>query len=278
VTHLNGQGEHQLTHQSATGEIIEPTWSPDGSQIMYSQCGPGGGGPCALHVMNADGTGDQDVSTPRIPYVDTFNGTTVDPFWGTPFVAGGGGVSIAETNGELEVSVPSSATVDPSRGYITIGVQSQCRLVGDFDVQVDYRLLTPLPPNSANLGFAVFDPNFAEVHSAFVFNPGAGTAVSTQFPVPSFTWAPETASALRIIRAGTTWSAYRLTENGWVLLVTASEADTTDQSPNLNVFSNAAPFSHPDMKLAYDNFRVNSGTFSCPSWWSDNYADWAPSH
>ena len=45
---------------------------------------------------------------------------------------------------------------------------------------------------------------------------------------------------------------------------------------NLNVFSNVPPFSHPDVKVAFDNFRVNAGTFSCPSWWNDSSADWKP--
>jgi hypothetical protein len=42
------------------------------------------------------------------------------------------------------------------------------------------------------------------------------------------------------------------------------------------VFSNAPQFSHRDVKVAYDSFRVNSGTFSCPSWWDDNAPDWQP--
>jgi hypothetical protein len=29
--------------------------------------------------------------------------------------------------------------------------------------------------------------------------------------------------------------------------------------------------------VAYDNFRVNSGTFACPTWWDDNAPDWQPS-
>jgi hypothetical protein len=40
------------------------------------------------------------------------------------------------------------------------------------------------------------------------------------------------------------------------------------------VFSNVAPFSHPDVEVAYDNFRVNSGSFACPSWWTDNAPNW----
>ncbi len=42
------------------------------------------------------------------------------------------------------------------------------------------------------------------------------------------------------------------------------------------MFSNVPPFSHPDVKVAFDNFRVNSGTFACPFWWTDNAHDWQP--
>ena len=44
----NGSGKRRL----AKGE--EPAWSPDGTQVAYSE-GEGDAG--AIHVMNADGTG-----------------------------------------------------------------------------------------------------------------------------------------------------------------------------------------------------------------------------
>lgn len=42
------------------------------------------------------------------------------------------------------------------------------------------------------------------------------------------------------------------------------------------VSSDNATVSHPDVKVACDNFRVNSGTFSCPSWWTDIAPNWQP--
>jgi len=42
------------------------------------------------------------------------------------------------------------------------------------------------------------------------------------------------------------------------------------------MFSNAPQFSHPDVNVSYDNFVVNGGTFSCPSWWADNAPNWQP--
>ena len=272
----DGTGEHQVTHLSGTQAVVNGSWSPDGTRIVYTTCALVSFNTCTLHTANADGTGAVDISTPMTPYLDTFTGNRIDPFWGIPFVTGGG-VSITQANGELEVSVPSSATVDPTFGYVSLGVSAQCRLVGDFDVQVDYRLLSWPSPSGVNLSLDTFPPDFSEVHGMFVFDPGGGTGISTHFPGPvnTFVSAPETSGSLRLRRVGSTLTAYRLTSDGWSPLQSTTET-LADQLVNLNVFSNAAQFSHPDVRVAYDNFRVASGTFACPAWWSDSNADWQP--
>jgi hypothetical protein len=111
----------------------------------------------------------------------------------------------------------------------------------------------------------------------FVFDPGGGTGISTHFPGPDNTFvpAPEASGTLRLARVGTTLTAYRLTAAGWSALQSTSDP-VSEIALNLNVVSNAPQFSHPDVKVAYDNFRVNGGTFSCPSWWRDNAPNWQP--
>jgi hypothetical protein len=32
-------------------------------------------------------------------------------------------------------------------------------------------------------------------------------------------------------------------------------------------------FAHLDGSVAYDNFRLNSGVLTCPSWWQDSAPD-----
>jgi WD40-like Beta Propeller Repeat len=273
VINSDGTGGSQVTHLAATQAVVNGSWSPDGAKIVYTTCDLVTFSHCTLHTANADGSGAIEISTPTTPYLDTFTGSRLDPFWGLPF-AQGSGVSIGQANGELEVSVPSSALVDPTFGYISLGIEAQCHLVGDFDVKVDYRLLNWPSPAGVNVGFATRTLDFSAFYGMFVFDPGFGTAISTTaFSAPTFVFAPETSGTLRLRRVGSTLTAYRLTGEGWSLLQ-STFAGTDDLAANMNVFSNAPQFSHPDVKVAYDNFSVTSGTFACPTWWNDSSADW----
>jgi dipeptidyl aminopeptidase/acylaminoacyl peptidase len=280
VVHADGTGLRRLTNTPDRLEL-QPAWSPDGTRITFLGF-TGVGTPDAhgaVYTMNADGSAVTEISTPRIPYLDTFSDDRIDPFWFGPSITGSG-PSVSQTNGRLEVSIPSDTLNDPSTGFVDAGVSTQCHLMGDFDVQVDYQLLQWPPQVGVNVDFntATFvNGSFDQVFGMFVFDPGGGTGVSTHFPGPvnTFVSAPESSGTLRFVRFGTTLTAYRLTPGGWSALQSTSEA-ASDSVVVLDVFSNAPQFSHPDVKVAYDNFRVNSGTFSCPSWWTDIAPNWQP--
>jgi dipeptidyl aminopeptidase/acylaminoacyl peptidase len=272
IMHANGTAATQVTHQSRTGYIYAGSWSPDGAKIIYTQCGPDASGPCTLHTANADGGGDVDASTPRAPYLDTFTGDRIDPFWSSG-AYNGSGPSIDEQNGLLHFDVPSSTTNGPA-GYATADADSQCLLQGDFDMQVDYSLLVwpLLPPgvNGVNLNFGV---NFT--HTLFVHQYNGQTSVSTFFPDVSnvFADAPGATGSLRLTRSGDMLTGYYLGGTGWIPLL-SGPLSSPDAFVQLSIFTNDPPFSHPDVQVAFDNFRISSGTFSCPSWWSDSGADW----
>jgi dipeptidyl aminopeptidase/acylaminoacyl peptidase len=280
VAHTDGSDLRQLTNTPDRVEF-EPAWSPDGTKIVFHACSglETQQQHCAVYTMNADGSEETEISTPRASYLDTFGGDRIDPFWGIPFVTGSG-PSIAETNGRLEVSFPSGTLNDPVAGYASAGVAAACHLLGDFDIQVDYQLLQWPPQSGVNVDFdtfAIVNGSYGDVYGMFVFDPGGGTGISTHFPGPLNTFVPasEPSGTLRFVRVGTTLTAYRLTPSGWSPLQSISDP-ANEIDVNLNVFSNAAQFSHPDVKVAYDNFRVSSGTFSCPSWWDDSAPDWQP--
>ena len=280
VVHADGSGLRRLTDTPDRLEL-QPAWSPDGTKITFLGF-TGVGTPDAhgaIYTMNADGSNVTEISTPRAPYLDAFSGDRIDPFWFGPNIVGSG-PSVSQANGRLEVSIPSDTLNDPSAGYTDAGVSTQCDLLGDFDLEVDYQLLQWPPQSGVNVDFntnTIVNGNFDQTFGLFVFDPGGGTGVSTNFPGPTNTFvpAPETAGTLRFVRLGPMLTAYRLTPAGWSAIQTTTEL-ANDVRVSLDLFSNAPQFSHPDVKVAYDNFRVNSGTFSCPSWWTDIAPNWQP--
>jgi Tol biopolymer transport system component len=280
VVRADGSSLRRLTNTPDRLEL-QPAWSPDGTKITFFGITAIGtpNEHDAVYTMNADGSGETEISTPRIPYLDAFDGDRIDPFWGSPFLTGTG-PSMSEANGRLEVSVPSNTLNDPTLGFAALTVNGQCHLLGDFDIQVDYQLLQWPPQSGVEVDFITNDivnGSFGDGHGMFVFDPGGGTGVSTAFPGPinTFVPAPESSGTLRMVRVGTTLTAYRLTPTGWSALQSTTDA-ANEIAMSLTVFSNVPQFSHPDVKVAYDNFRVNGGTFSCPSWWRDNAPNWQP--
>ena len=277
----DGTGAHQITNVGPSRVMLNGSWSPDGMKIVYTSCAANTLDNCTLSTANADASSAVDVSTPKTPLMDTFSGAQLNhDIWNGPFAIGGGtSASMTQANDELEVSIPSTAPLDPALGFISIAVNSQCTLAGAYDVQVDYRLLQWPDPVGVNVGFATNTSDFAFNYGMFVFDPGGGTGLSTGFPggPGSNTFIPSVPpiGTLRLKRDGSTITAYRLTDTGWSA-IQSTDGTTANQEVSLDVFSNAAPGTNGDVKIAYDNLRVSSGTFSCPTWWNDSNADWQP--
>jgi dipeptidyl aminopeptidase/acylaminoacyl peptidase len=275
IVRTDGTGLRRLTNTPDRLEL-QPAWSPDGTKISFFGI-TAIGTPDehdAVYTMNPDGSGVTEISTPRIPYLDAFDGDRIDPFWSAG-TSNGSGPTVSEVNGRLQFDVPSSTTNGPN-GFATADADSVCRLAGDFDIQADYQLLE-WPPlaagvNGVNLNFGV---NFT--HTLFVHNAGGTTGISTFFPGPVNVFAPfgDASGALRLVNAGGTLTGYYLNNGIWVPLL--GVPFTSPQSfVQLSIFTNDPPFSHPNIAVSFDNFRVNSGTFSCPSWWRDNAPNWQP--
>ena len=174
------------------------------------------------------------------------------------------------------MTLASDATEDPKSSVVDMHWATACQLVGEYDVQADYRLLEWPAANGTqatltsyggapNAGIsAVRDSrSWAEEYGSWI--PNDFVAVTTA----------DSSGRLRIQRTGTTGTVSYMRDGVWIPIasgptVAAPSVMTLGLGSAMNIFI------HQEVKVAWDNFRVNAGTFDCPTWWEDDSPDWQP--
>ena len=198
---------------------------------------------------------------------DDFDDNVIDPALWTAS-AYGVGPQIAEVNGQLQLVIPatSSGTDFGAKAVTT------CRFRGDFDVQVDYRLLTWPVANGVRMGLGIAEEDLGQPHGGLErISFGASDypgwpreSYLTDFldGVHGITGTGDVAGALRLVRTGSTQTGYYYGASGWVALHTGT-APTTDVALRIGAWS-AYQFTHCDVAAAFDNVLVNRGEMIWP--------------
>jgi hypothetical protein len=192
---------------------------------------------------------------------DDFNDNSTNPaFWTVSNV--GNGVTIAETNQRLEINLSADATNGSagifSGGYVTNTFQ------GDLDVWVDFQLLDWPSANGVRVGLSFGDSaNFGNFWSIERVSAGRGEIygdvyltdfngfIGTLYPTS------DQSGALRLVRTGTTLSAYYLAGSQWQLM----RSDTiigADLVFMTAAWSHDQYFNDQPVKVAFDNVNVNA--------------------
>ena len=278
LVHADGTGEHALTSGAGNLDYF-PAFSPDGTKVVYSACTFTDGEllpnfHCKLHTINLDGTGDTNLGFPAIsfPVSETFDDNTrnVD-LWS--IIHDGVGGTIQWTNGELEMSIAGDGT-STDGSPIGVHVGANCVLNGDFDAQVDYRLLTWPPGDNVNVEMQAY-PGVAGIARS-----SQGSAAS---PVDSYnTWVDSSAGgwtptsdesgSLRIVRGGDTVTSYYRSGGSWVPFATG----TAPTAPTLIllVFKSYGDFGHQAAKVVFDNFSLTGTNVDCSDIRPNYHPDW----
>jgi hypothetical protein len=82
-----------------------------------------------------------------------------------------------------------------------------------------------------------------------------------------------TSGSFRLVRVGGTIYAYERTFGlAWNLVFSGPGVNGVTVY-GMGLWAPAWSFAHHDGAVAYDNFRLNSGELSCPSWWLDAAPD-----
>jgi len=266
----NGKGDRQLTALHAD-EQVNPSWSPDAHSLVYENCLASNTVACTLSVLPLGGS-PVDISALRAPFLDTFDGGE-GRFWQQ--FQNGTGATTSEANGKITTTLAADSAEGGQYDLIASNWNTvNCSLAGDFDVQVDYQLLE-WPAGSgvqaAITAYGTSSPGWMAIRESQTF----GEQYSAWIP-QVFTSQPtsDLAGTLRLQREGTTAVSSYLSGTIWVPI--ASGPMWTDPAQiSIGASSGMNRFIHQEVKVAWDNFRINSGTITCPnSSWEDDSPDW----
>ncbi len=265
------------------GNIQHPTWTIHTSYLLVWQwtmatgdgppavCGPSAPTPTPTRTPTPAPTATPTHTPTATPtalptpvLADDFNDNVLSSAIWTAAVYGSG-PTIAETNQRLEIRHPASATGDPFGAE----VKSICRLVGDFDIQVDY-LLTAWPQaNGIRLGLAVNPGDSKVARISFVGGDGVpgypNEVYLTHFAdgLGGITGTGDLSGKLRLVREGGLLTGYYFGAGGWVALHTGP-GTAGAVTVMLRSWSHSQVFKHEEVRVAFDNFRVSRGTVVCP--------------
>lgn len=164
-------------------------------------------------------------------------------------------------NNRLEDTLPVSAG-----GILYMGgMGSEFTLVGDFDMQVDFELLTWPADNASQITLAINNAyDFSINRRSRGLNEGGGGEIYFTMIKGQMTQvaASDTAGKLRMTRTGNTMAGYYWTGSTWQLV-----GSSTDPSLGLNTIvhfnlNRDTSFSGPMVKAAFDNILIHAANYN----------------
>lgn len=181
---------------------------------------------------------------------DDFNSNSLDTSrWAIELPGNGDSANaVRVVNQRLELRV------EP--GQSPAGVSTRCGLQGDFDVQVDYALLTWAPGNQYGLRLGTNGGQFG------IYRTGSESYIV--FDGPRLVSRADTGDAsgqFRLVQSGGSITGYYRRGGTWVAL--GSAGSITPTTHIVLDISAVSPVSTSALTVAFDNFKVNSGSVIC---------------
>lgn len=194
-------------------------------------------------------------------FVDNFNDNTIDSsIWQKDFI--GTGTNIVEENQKLNISFAANS----SGSLFLAAYHTNCKLQGDFDLQVDFELSKWPAANGVRVGlFANYPRDAVERISFGAGDVGADDGYLTDFGGALRGWTPSTdlSGTLRLTRTASILVGSYMKDGIWVQLASAS-IGTADAKIGLGAWSHNSYFADTEVQLAFDNFIINQGKLDCP--------------
>jgi hypothetical protein len=189
----------------------------------------------------------------------------------------GTGPSVIEQDGSVIMTLPEASEDDLDANFFGVGYISQCALTGNFDIQVDYALLDWPATNGVRLALSldsnqgvpreydVTRASFAEEEfvgeprEAYTFVRDSDLGGSEPFIVAT----DDLTKTLRILRQSQTmWAGYY--EGDDFIQIVGGRGIEGDVFFGISAWSHESLFADQEVKIAFDNFEIISGTVVCP--------------
>jgi hypothetical protein len=259
VVAIAAGGTHSLAIKE-DGTVVG--WGDDG----YNQSSPPStvSGAVAIYAGYWHSLAIVPQMVPQVVY-DNFDDNYTDPaLW---FVEPNGvGPTSAETNQRLELTLPA----DSAGSGFAIAYRSACQLHGDFDIQVDYELLTWPYASGARIGLLNDHVNMQRASFGQQNDyPGGPDVYFTNFDtaigVEGITPTSDLSGKLRLVRADSTFTTFYDSNGAWTTVASKTEpAYAEDTDFLIATHSGDSFFSDQEVKIAFDNLVINAGELICP--------------
>lgn len=179
---------------------------------------------------------------------DNFDASTLNS--GLWEVTSTGGPSIAQTAGQLQVTIPGVSS-SPLSG----GVQSKFTLIGDYDMQAEFSLLTWPANNGIRVGIQAIGGAVERVGAGSVYGEeylaNFGTSLLGRIGTGDLS------GALRMTRTDNILKGFYLAGGNWQLLGSLEDAGFgADTKIQLDAWTSNPYFGYHNAAIAWDNFQV----------------------
>ena len=188
--------------------------------------------------------------------VENFDNGQYDKQLWSKIISGQGVLGVITSN-RLVITLPDSSGGIQYLG----GLGSKFTLTGDFDMQVDFDLLTWPADNASQVGLTINNAyDFSIFRRSRGVNEGGGGEIYFTMikGIMAQVAASGTSGKLRMIRTGNTMQGFYWDGAVWQLVGSGSDpslASPTGVTFNIN---RDVPFSGPSVTSAFDNVRVTS--------------------
>jgi hypothetical protein len=203
-------------------------------------------------------------------FSDSLNSNSINPaIWNTQIT--GTGPVVSATNQSIITTLPTNSLNDPQAGGFGGGLKSTCVLGGDFDMQVNFRLLFWPQSSGVRVGLLIMDAPSPAVERVG-WGPTEALGLPREVYLTHFADNPQGVTAtsdlngtLRMVRTASSLTGYYLHAGAWVQIHTGPTVNTGDIHFGFSAWSHNQIFGLQEVKVGFNNFVVNSGQLSCPA-------------